>query len=374
MDVVGKEYVAEAGCIVSLCGKGKYGNIYKVNGVVIIDKTFSTKNVDIDSFLDIASRGYKDPKLKQMNLFLNNFNEAVVLKKMNSKRITFWRADYDYYYIKFGDLGYLGANIDRYPYNMRSYYIVGRSREYKNEFVVIDPVFSVICDNKLISKPRFPVMRIEMYGSYLDIMYYHNKIEIVYPDSLKSDCVSNNSYLSFKVSNDKAWDISAYHSLFGNRKHFSLNLDDYATVEGVFVGLNGVYTLIKRADIPKTLVLPKDCKVLIMGENLIRKAHGVKACTSLVLNPNLTRIENGHFSGNFVYYADNLETIYLSSKLSTNNVIKLILELSACELKDVVEFKYRHLNEYNDTINMDDLKKFIKYKFNKDKDIEIKLY
>ena len=57
MDVVGKEYVAEAGCIVSLCGKGKYGNIYKVNGVVIIDKTFSTKNVDIDSFLDIGS-GY----------------------------------------------------------------------------------------------------------------------------------------------------------------------------------------------------------------------------------------------------------------------------------------------------------------------------
>ena len=372
MDVVGKEYVAEAGCVVSLCGKGKYGNIYKVDGIVIIDRTFSTKNVDIDSFLDIASRGYKDPKLKQMNLFLNNFNEAVVLKEMNSKRIAFWRADYDYYYIKFGDLEYLGANIDRYPYNMRSYYIVGRSREYKDEFVVIDPVFSVICDNKLIAKPRFPVMRIELQGSYLDAMYYHNKVEIVSPNSVVSDRVSDNSYLSFKLNKGKVWDISEYHSLFGNRKHFSLNLDDYATVDGVFVGLNGVYTLIKRADIPKTLILPKDCRVLIMGENLIRKAHGVKACTSIVLNPNLTHIDNGHFSGNFIYYADNLETIYLSSKLSTNNVIKLILELCACELKDVVKFKYMAISDHDDMITLDILRRFFQYKFFRC--IDIKLY
>lgn len=372
MDVVGKEYVAEAGCVVGLCGKGKYGNIYKVNGIVIIDKTFSTKNVDIDSFLDIASRGYKDPKLKQMNLFLNNFNEAIVLKEMNSKRITFWRADYDYYYIKFGDLEYLGVNIDRYPYNMRSYYIVGRSREYKDEFVVINPVFSVICDNKLISKPRFPVIRIELQGSYLDVMYYHNKVEIVSPNNVVSDRVSDNSYLSFKLHKGKVWDISEYHSLFGNRKHFSLNLSEYATLEGVFVGLNGVYTLAKRADISKTLVLPKDCRVLILGDNLIRRARGVKACTSIVLNPNLTHIENGYLGGNFIYYAENLETAYLSSKLSTNNVIKIILELSMCELKDIIEFKYRALGGNDDTITLDILKKFFQCKFGRS--IDIKLY
>ena len=55
MDIVGRDYITEANNIVSLCEKGKYGNIYKVNGIVIIDKTFSTKNVGIDSFLDIAS-------------------------------------------------------------------------------------------------------------------------------------------------------------------------------------------------------------------------------------------------------------------------------------------------------------------------------
>lgn len=372
MDVVGKEYVAEAGCIVSLCGKGKYGNIYKVDGIVIIDKTFSTKNVDIDSFLDIASRGYKDPKLKQMNLFLNNFNEAVVLKEMNSKRITFWRADYDYYYIKFGDLGYLGANIDRYPYNMRSYYIVGRSREYRNEFVVINPVFSVICDGKLISEPRFPVMRIEMCGSYLDVMYYHNKVEIIYSNSSVKEYVSNNSYLSFKLTNCKVWDISEYHSLFGNRKHFSLNLDDYATVDGAFVGLNGVYTLIKKADIPDTLILPKDCKVLILGENLIRKASRLKMCTSIVINPNLTRIDNGHLGNSFLHYAESIKTIYLPSKLSKDSIIKIILELAMCELKDIIEFKYRALGGNDDTITLDILKKFFQCKFGRS--IDIKLY
>lgn len=372
MDVVGKDYVAEAGCIASLCGKGKYGNIYKVNGIVIIDKTFSTKNVDIDSFLDIASRGYKDPKLKQMNLFLNNFNEAVVLKEMNSKRITFWRADYDYYYIKFGDLGYLGASIDRYTYNMRSYYIVGRSREYINEFVVINPVFSVICDDKLISKPRFPVMRIEMYGSYLDVMYYHNKVEIISSNSSVKEYVSNNSYLSFKVNKGKAWGISEYHSLFGNRKHFSLNLDEYSTTEGVFVGLDGVYTLIKKADIPDTLILPKDCRVLILVENLLRKASKLKMCTGIVINPNLTRVDNGHLGNSFLSYAESIKTIYLPSKLSKADMIKTILELAMCELNDILEFKYRALGDNDDTITLDVLKKFFQCKFGRS--IDIKLY
>ena len=372
MDVVGREYVAEAGCIVSLCGKGKYGNIYKVDGIVIIDKTFDTKNVAIDSFLDIASRGYKDPKLKQMNLFLNNFNEAIVLKEMNSKRITFWRDGYEYYYIKFGDLGYLGVEIDRYPYDKHSYYIVGRNNKHKNEFVVINPVFSVICDNKLIAKPRFPVMRIEMQGSYLDVMYYHNRVEIVPPNSSISNCVPNNSYLSFKLSNGKACCISEYHSLFGNRKHFSLNLSEYSTVEGEFVGLYGVYTLIRSASIPEALILPKDCKVLILGENLMRKSSRLKACTSIVLNANLTSIENGRLGTSFLDYAKNLDTIYLSSKLSENNMIKLILELSACELNDIVDFKYKHITVYDNTITLDNLKKFLNYKFKRD--IDIKLY
>lgn len=371
MDVVGKEYVAEAGCIVSLCGKGKYGNIYKVDGIVIIDKTFSTKNVSIDSFLDIASRGYKDPKLKQMNLFLNNFNEAVVLKEMNSKHITFWRDGYDYYYIKFGDLGYLGVEIDRYPYDMHSYYIVGRNKKH-NEFVVIDSVFSVICYNKLIANPRFPVMRIEMQGSYLDVMYYHNRVEIVPPNSSISDRVTNNSYLSFKLNKGKACHISEYYSLFGNRKHFSLNLSEYSTVEGEFVGLYGVYTLIRSASIPEALILPKDCKVLIFGENLMHKASRIKMCTSIVLNTNLTSIKNGHLGGSFLDYAKNVDTIFLSSKLSKSTMVKLILELSACELKDVVDFKYKHLTVYDDTITLDKLKKFLNYKFNRD--IDIKLY
>lgn len=371
MDVVGKEYVAEAGCIVSLCGKGKYGNIYKVDGIVIIDKTFSTKNVDIDSFLDIASRGYKDHKLKQMNLFLNNFNEAIVLKEMNSRRITFWRADYDYYYIKFGDLGYLGVEIDRYPYNKSSYYIVGRSREYRNEFVVINSVFSVICDDKLISKPRFPVMRIEMYGSYLDIMYYHNKVEIVTPNNLVSNRVPNNSYLSFKVNKGKAWGISEYHSLFGNRKHFSLNLDDYATVDGAFVGLNGVYNIIKRADIPDTLILPKDCRVLILGEYLLHKASKLKMCTSIVINPNLTRVDNGHLGNSFLHYGESIKTIYLPSKLSKDGMIKIILALAMCELKDILEFKYRALGGNDDTLTLDILKKFFQCKFGRSIDIQL---
>ena len=372
MDVVGREYVAEAGCIVSLCGKGKYGNIYKVDGVVIIDKTFDTKNVTIDSFLDIASRGYKDSKLKQMNLFLNNFNEAIVLKEMNSKRITFWRDGYDYYYIKFGDLGYLGVEIERYPYDKRSYYIVGRNSKRKNEFVAINPVFSVICDNKLIEKPRFPAMRIEMQGSYLDIMYYHNRFEFVPPNSSISDHVPNNSYLSFKLNNGKACRISEYHSLFGNRKHFSLNLSEYSTVEGEFVGLYGVYTLIRSASIPEALILPKDCKVLILGENLMRKASRLKACTSIVLNVNLTSIKNGYLGGGFLDYAKNVDTIYLSSKLSEDIMIKLILELSACELKDVVEFKYKAMGDYNDTVTLDILEKFFQYKFFRC--IGIKLY
>lgn len=372
MDVVGREYVAEAGCIVSLCGKGKYGNIYKVDGIVIIDKIFDTKNVAIDSFLDIASRGYKDPKLKQMNLFLNNFNEAIVLKEMNSERITFWRDGYEYYYIKFGDLGYLGVEIDRYPYDKRYYYIVGRNRERQNEFVVINPVFSVICDNKLIAKPRFPVMRIELQGSYLDIMYYHNKVEFVPPNSSIISRVPNNSYLSFKLHNGKVWDISDYCSLFGNRKHFSLNLSEYSTVEGEFVGLYGVYTLIKSASIPEALILPKDCKVLILGENLARKASRLRMCTSIVLNLNLTSIRNGHLGDSLLDYAKNLDTIYLSSKLSKDIMIKLILELSACELKDIIDFKYKHLTVYNDIITLDNLKKFLNYKFKRG--IDIKLY
>lgn len=372
MDVVGRDYVAEAGCIVSLCGKGNYGNIYKVNGIVIIDKTFSTKNVGIDSFLDIASKGYKDPKLKWMNLFLNNFNaavEAVIIKERNSNHITFWRVDYDYYYIKFGDLGYLGVNIDKYlykysyihSYNMRSYYIVGRSREYKNEFVVIDPVFSVICDNKLIAKPRFPVMRIEMQGSYLDVMYHHNRAEIVSPNSSVSDCVSGNSYLSFKLNNGNACCISEYHSLFDNRKHFSVNVNEYSTTEGVFVGLNGVYTLIGGADIPKTLMLPKDCKVLILGEDLMRKESRLKMCTGVVINSNLKSVETGHLGMSFLKYAENVDTIYLSSKLSKANMIKTILELANCELKDIVKFKYMAISDHDDMITLDILEKFFQY-------------
>ena len=103
----------------------------------------------------------------------------------------------------------------------------------------------------------------------------------------------------------------------------------------------------------------------------MRKASRLKACTSIVLNANLTSIKNGHL-GSFLDYAKNVDTIFLSSKLSKSNMIKLILELSDCELKDVVEFKYKHLTVYDDTITLDNLKKFLNYKFNRD--IDIKLY
>ena len=104
----------------------------------------------------------------------------------------------------------------------------------------------------------------------------------------------------------------------------------------------------------------------------MRKASRLKACTSIVLNPNLASIENGYLGGGFLDYAKNVDTIYLSSKLSKNIMIKLILELSACELNDIVDFKYKHLTVYDDTITLDSLKEFLSYKFKRD--IDIKLY
>lgn len=174
------------------------------------------------------------------------------------------------------------------------------------------------------------------------------------------------------VGKDYVAEAGCIVSLFGNRKHFSLTLDEYSTTEGVFVGLNGVYTLIKKVDIPDTLILPKDCRVLILGENLLRKASKLKMCTGIVINPNLNRIDNGNLGNSFISYAESIKTIYLPSKFSKADMIKTILELAMCELNDILEFKYRALGGNDDTVTLDVLKKFFQCKFGRS--IDIKLY
>ena len=120
------------------------------------------------------------------------------------------------------------------------------------------------------------------------------------------------------------------------------------------------------------MILPKDCRVLILVENLLRKASKLKMCTGIVINPNLTRVDNGHLGGGLLYYAESIKTIYLPSKLSKDGMIKLVLELSDYELKDVVDFKYRVISYNDDIITLDILKKFFQYKFGRS--IDIKLY
>ena len=73
-----------------------------------------------------------------------------------------------------------------------------------------------------------------------------------------------------------------------------------------------------------------------------------------------------------MHYAESIKTIYLPSKLSKDSIIKIILELAMCELKDIIEFKYRALGGNDDTITLDILKKFFQCKFGRS--IDIKLY
>lgn len=274
----------ELGYVVS-----KYtSDIYKIDGVIIGDSNLCTKTVTIESFISKKS----DMKLREEKVYLETFDSGV------KSLVKFWRPNYEYFILKLKYLHILGLPynsvkklISKDKFKDNDMIIVGKSI-YDERFVLAHLVLSVSVGNKFIVKPKLPAIRAFCKGIDLYIFYAYNKFEVrpfsldlsnsilIHDTSLK-DSVKN-SIAEFYIFTYGYWDCTSYSSIFAYKRGFRLELPSLLEQEGVFERYEGYYFINDKSTIGDTLLIPKDCLHLTIGQNT-----DLSNLVRLVFNKNL---------------------------------------------------------------------------------------
>lgn len=135
--VMPKNYVAEAGYIVSLFDKKN--KIFKVDGIHLVDSNFGYKAIKLSSFISNYLRFFNDFRVtkidKNINLFIDGMNSRFLSPSGDGffSDPSFWRLEYEYYIVKFKDICLLGIDDDDFidkilgvgKFKLNSYIIVG---------------------------------------------------------------------------------------------------------------------------------------------------------------------------------------------------------------------------------------------------------
>lgn len=272
--MISNDYLAECGYEVSLFDVGKYGDIYKIENIILMDNSFNYTYVSIDDFVSLydtyTSSAVDTAINKFVPGFLKNKNpgfelDISVSSFTNSQGFDFWLKGYTYFILNYGDLGAFGIDsVENGDENFKpsSNIILGVKIEDDNTFggrvYIADLVYSVVLNEKTIISGLRHCMTLECDGVNICVANIKGKLYF-YPKGYEIfDCSGKSAYdYNVIFENDK---ISLEHcgGVYGRFNDTARGrLDDrLLEKDGYFIRIGNYVTLNSKVMIPDTLIIP----------------------------------------------------------------------------------------------------------------------
>ena len=352
--VMPKNYVAEAGYIVSLFDKKN--KIFKIDGIHLVDSNFGYKAIKLSSFISNYLGFFNDFRVtklnKNSNLFIDGMNSRFLSPSGDGffSDTSFWRLEYEYYIVKFKDLCLLGIDdadfinkiIGVGKFKLNSYIIVGIQPKILNglggDFVIANVMYGVTYNEKTVIKPKFPCMHLLVHGIFTDV-YFENSNFILAPGKAVK---YNLPYLVCNKSvhnNHDIYNLFHYYLEFYYPSFYRADISNIAVNEFGFIGIGSQYTLSKDWNFSSDLIFPKNCTSFFVSD--IYNYDNLSKITTLVLNKCLDEILFDTDDYPSLISCTRTNKVYMSKETSPSKLVGIILCLlgnrNNCIIK---EFKH----------------------------------
>lgn len=388
--VMPKNYVAEAGYIVSLFDKKN--KIFKIDGIHLVDSNFVHKAIKLSSFISNYLGFFNDFRAtkidKNNSLFIDGMNSRFLSQSGDGffSDPSFWRLEYEYYIVKFKDLCLLGIDdadfIDKVlgvgKFKLNSYVIVGLQPKILNglggDFVISNILYTVTYNEKTIIKPKFPCMHLLVYGIFTDV-YFENSNFILAPCKTVK---YNSSYLvcNKNMHNNRAiYNLFHYYLEFYYPSFYRADISDISISESGFIGIGSQYTLSKDWNFSSDLIFPKNCTSFFISN--IDTYYNLSKITTLVLNKCLDRILFDTDDYRSLISSTRINKVYISKETSPSKLVGIILGLLGNKNNCIIkEFKHILLCYEKKEISKEKFLELIKKKLSSTfiRDIELYFY
>lgn len=311
-------------------------SLYKIVGVQIVDESFNTKTVTIDSFIKYrnVSRIRKDGIANYWNSdFWESFGDSV------------------FYILRLKDIKYLGVSLEFVNGLIDKYKDIGGYPIYSNDFIIArvsgsellyfcikEAGLLVTERGNVIAEPKYPVVTVNNINDDLIKLdtgisiFNTSKGTVFRPKNLGLDNEQINKRFRYRSiiyrfdifkdskitsSLDFLYDFGGYSSV--NDFEGKLDIDWNSLVKysnnREFIGFNGYYTFVNSENTPDVLILPKDCKYiyltkevyksnkdniksLVLGKNILGVISAVKGLDSAYLGDNFSNLSGLYFHKN----------------------------------------------------------------------------
>jgi hypothetical protein len=347
-------YVFDAGYVVSECEKG----VYKIDGVTLLDKDYSYKDVTIDSFIRVAD------ERSEINVYVGTLKNT-------------WHLGYTYYITKASDVdkvisGVTFKNIKCY-FKSSDLIIVGiKITGDLEEFVIVLCVNGFRCGNSY-HRPKLPAMILQDAGEFIGV--YLDKGEIVFrPYGVGlNNCRINRRYATVSGLKSKLSENTSFCFVNGGEvfEHY-IDSSGIVEVEGVFLKIGEYYTLDKSKNVDD-LIFPDDCKYIFGGAIAEANAN----VQTVVFSKNIVKYIAEYADEPLFWHCRNLKCLYFSRSTPLKTVIKLCRN---CLISDTSDYYSEMTNilrgidggRFNSIEEcISEAEKWLHYPF---KDISIKFY
>ena len=353
-DTLYESYVFDAGYVVSECKKG----VYKIDGVILMDKNFDIKDVTIDSFIRVVDSDIKS------SVYVGTLKNT-------------WHLGYTYYITKASDVdkvisGVTFKNIKGY-FKSSDLIIVGiKITGDLEEFVIACCVNGFRCGNSY-HRPKLPAMILQDTGEFIGV--YLDKGEIVFRpyivglNSCRLDPVYATA-IGSRCRNSR--NNSLCFANVGGRIHYYVESNNIVEVDGLFLKIGDCCTLDKSKDIGDTLIFPNDCKY-IFGEAIDGNNVDIQ---NVVFSKSIDKYIAKYRDEALLSYCRNLKCLYFSQSTPLKTVIKLCRDCligkdSKYYSKLTNVLRDINSNRFNSIKYIADAEKWLHYTF---KDISIEFY
>lgn len=358
--MIGENYLAECGYEVSLFDVGKYGDIYRIESIILINNYFDYTYVSLDDFVSLYDTYTSSAVNTAINKFVPGFFknktqdfelDISVSSFTNSQGFDFWVKGYTYFILKYGDLGIFGIDsVENGDENFEQFsnIILGVKIEDDNTFggrvYIADLVYSVVLNEKTIISGLRHCMILDCDGVVICVANIKGKL-CFYPKGYEVFDCSKKSVYDYNVifENDK---ISLEHcgGVYGRLDDNAMGkLDDkLLEKDGYFIRIGNYVTLNSKVMIPDTLIIPNGFDRLYIRDKAdLTLAEDIKR---VVVSKDLRCID---IIGNMrrPYLEDGGE-IFISHSLTSNKAIfSIVASLTSCspyQVKEMAEqLKFR---------------------------------
>ena len=295
-----ENYVFDAGYIVSECKKG----VYKIDGVTLLDKNFDTKDVTVDSFINVVSSISKDDS----KIYVGTLEYI-------------WIKGYEYYITKACNINKVLSSIDyiriRKYFSETDFIIVGLKLTGLVEGCIIANCNRGFVCNSTYCRPKSPAMVVQDAEEFIGVYLDQGKIVFRPYEIGLNNCRLNSTYsILSKDCKSRGFSFTKTGGLVG---HY-IPLSGLLSADGAFLRMTDYCTVDKSRDIADTLIFPNGCKY-IYGNAIV--STGQYTLENVVFSKSIDKYIAPNEGMPLLGFCKNLKCLCFSHETPLKTVIKL---------------------------------------------------